>query len=368
MGLLSQIAGALGSSSTSTPTVRKPVFAVQFGSGSGDDWAHALTGFSTICGMAPFVDTATIDVASGTGPSSATGDSGSISAGYDDTSAGTIFTGKVEAVRYGVAGVTRVRVSKGAAPLSRLRLNQSYEQRSAADIVNDLTQKASVDTGSVEDGAKYPFYVIDDRRTAWQHIAALARSNGFAAYFTTDGKLNFGPVAEGQPVQTFTYGDDILGLQLTRAVPAAGQVTVTGEGAAGSKGSDAWNWLLKDVSAVKAQSGTGDVERLFSDGSVRSSDAAQAASDQIAAAVTADALSGWLLAPGSPDVTVGSTIALAGAPQDALNGNCIVERVHHRFRKNQGFTTLIHFTQSSQASGGGGGLLGSAVSAVKGLL
>jgi phage protein D len=264
-------------------------------------------------------------------------------------------------VRYGLEGVTRFSASTGAAALCRLRLNQSYEQSTAADIVNDLAQKASVDTDSVEDGVKYPFYALDDRRNGWQHIAALARNNGFEAFFSSEGKLNFKPIEAGDPVQTFHYGDDILSLHLISSVPLGGQVTVVGEGAAGSNGSDAWSWLLNDASSVTSQSGDGDPAKQVIDASLRSSDAAQTAAKSMAGVRGAAVLSGWILALGADAVTPGSTIEIDGAPQDALNGSCLVQRVQHRFSKRGGFTSLIFFTQ---AGAGGGGLIG----AVKGLL
>ncbi len=365
MGLISQIGAALFPAAAAAPAVRKPEFEVQFGSGSADDWAKALVGFSVESGFAPWVDAAEIYIASATGPSTAPKDTGSISAGYDDASTDVVFTGQVETVRYGIDGVTRVSATNGAASLCRLRLTQAYEQSSAADVVNDLAQRASVDTDSVKDGSSYPAFAIDDRRTAWHQIAALARNSGFFAYISSAGKLNFTSVDEGQPIQTFNYGQDILAMELTDAGPSAAQATVIGEGAAGSNGSDAWNWLLKDISSVKSQSGQGDAARLVSDGSLRSSDASQSAADSLAAIFTADTMKGWLLSAGAPAVTVGSTIEIAGAPQDTLNGRCIVQRVRHRYAKASGFLTLVHFTKSGAGGGdAGGGLL----SAVKGLL
>ena len=97
----------------------------------------------------------------------------------------------------------------------------------------------------------FPYYVVDDRRGAYAHIAALARKSGFLAYFTGEGKLTFAPYAGGQAVQTFAYATDILSLLVQDATPPVGAVTTVGEGAAGSHGSDAWSWPVKDPSSVK---------------------------------------------------------------------------------------------------------------------
>jgi phage protein D len=365
MSLIGDVASALFPSAVAAPSVRKPVCEVKFGGASSDEWAQALVGFSVESAAAPWVDAATVHVASARGPASAPGDAGHIKAGYDDASNDVVFTGRIETVRYGLDGITRIAAATGAALLARLRMNQGYEQVTAADIVKDLASKASVETDAVEDGATYAFYAIDDRRTAWDHIAALARRSGFRAFLSREGKLNFRPVEAGGAVQTFSYGGDVLALELTSAVAAAAGVTVVGEGAAGSNGSDAWSWLLKDPSAARAEAGDDASARLRTDASLRSLDASQAAADAMAAAVTGATLAGWLLTAGAPAVAVGSTIEIAGAPQPALNGVCVVDRVVHRFGKGQGFTTRIAFRQTGPGSAaGGGGLLDT----VKGLL
>lgn len=357
MGLIGQVASALFPSASAAPSVRRPRCEVRFGGSSADEWAQALVAFSVESGAAPWVDAATVYVASARGPASAPGDAGGIKAGYADASSDAIFTGSVETVRHGLDGVTRVGAATGAAALARLRINQGYEQQTAGDIVRNLASQVSVETDAVEDGASYPFYALDDRRSAWDHVAALARSHGFRAFFSPDGKLNFKPVEAGQPVQTFTYGEDVLALELTSAVPAAGGVTVIGEGAAGSNGADAWSWLLKDASPATAQAGDGAPPILRADASLRSADAARSAAEAVVAAVRGATLSGWLLTAGAPAVAAGSTIEIAGAPQQALNGVCLVDRVVHRFAKSGGFTTRIFFRQAGAGSGAGGGLL-----------
>lgn len=368
MGVLSQAASALFPSGASAPAVRKLVFEAQFGSGSKDDWTQALVAFSVEAGLAPFADVAEVRLATDRGPSCAPGDLGSLSAGFQDAASELLFTGQVDALRRGLAGMTRVLAVNGGALLSRLRVNQAYAQVTAGSIASDLAQQAGVDVDTTEDGATYAYYVIDDGRSAWQHIAELARKNGFLAWISAEGKLLFQPAVTGAPVQTFTYAQDILALNVMEATSPAGQVTVTGEGAAGSSGQDAWSWLVKDVSGVLAQAGSGDPRRIVSDGSLRSSDSAQKAADGIAAALQAEARSGWMLVPGAPAVTPGSSVQLEGVPQSDLNGEYLILRVQHKFDSSQGFTTLVYFTQSSQGGGAGPGGLGGLVGAVKGAL
>ena len=156
----------------------------------------------------------------------------------------------------------------------------------------------------------------------------------------------------------------MLALESFEAPPSAGAVTVIGEGAAGSQGSDAWSWLVKDPSGVTGSSGSGDPARLVSDPSLRSSDAAQGAADGIAAAAGAGASTARLLVTGAPKAVVGGAVAVSGAPDDSLNGTWVVRGLRHRYTKRGGFTTLLLLSKAGGGAGGLGGLAG----AIGGLL
>lgn len=366
--------------SESAPAVRRPVFEVSFGgggpaagglsaavgsvlgAGSADPWQAHVLAITLEAGLAPSVDALEIIVAVGAqAPQVAVGDTGSVSLGYADSAAELVFTGQVESVRHGVHGTTRIIATNGGAPLARLRLNQSYEQQSAGDIARDLASSAEVDTDTVENGVDLPFYVVDDRRNAYQHIAALARISGYLAGCTPEGRLRFAPFAGGQAVQTFTYGVDVLALDVTEAAPVVGAVTTVGEGAAGSQGADAWSWLVKDPAAVRGSAGAGAPERLVTRAALRSGAAAQSAAEGLANAAGQARVGGRLLVPGAPAVIVGSAIEITGAPQEALNGLFLVRQVRHRFAKGEGFTTVIDFNKADGGAAGGlgapGGLL-----------
>lgn len=346
----------LGSSS---PGFRRPTLEVSFGSGSADDWQQAIVSVMVELGLAPSADVVEVRLSgSSPAPDPAVGDSGSVSLGYEDSSPELVFTGQVEGVQHNIHGVTRITATNGGVALSRLRVNQSYEEQTAGQIASDLAQRAGVTTGTIQDGVSFPFYVIDDRRSAYQHIAALATKSGFVAYVNPDGDLDFGPLSETQAVQTFTYGEDILSLEVNQATPALGAVETIGEGAAGSQGKEAWSWLVKDPSSVTGSAGDGTPERQHSDPSLRNSDAAQSAADGMSNAAGLLNITGTLLVPGSPLVAVGITIEIASAPQNALNGACLVRRVRHQYTKRTGFSTLVGFSKTGEGGAGAlGGLL-----------
>jgi hypothetical protein len=366
--------GNIAINGDSVSAVRRPVFEVSFGSsgasgglsaavdlvqGADDPWARSVKVINVEAGLAPFVDVVTVDMAADEeAPQIALDDEGTISLGYNDSSAELVFTATVSDISYNVHDIQRVNGVNGGVSLSRLRINQSYEQQNAGDIVNDLVSQASVETDTIEDGVDFPFFVIDDRQNAYQHIATLARKSGYVAYFTTEGKLYFGPLITGQAVQTFTYGVDILSFQATQTAAAVDTFTVVGEGAAGSHGAEAWGWLVKDPVSVSAQAGDGSRQRIVPYAALRSAEAVQAAADGAVTAAALTAYTGRISVPGAPAVVVGSSIEIVEVPQDELNGSCLVMMVQHQYSKPGGFISLIDFGKSGDAGPGGaaGGL------------
>ncbi len=340
----------------SVPALRRPGFKVSFGSGSADDWKDALVSITVEVGLCPSVDHIEVILSGNSqAPSVSVKDTGSISLGYEDDSAMLVFSGEVESVRHDTQGTVRMTATNSGTTLAKLRVNQSYEQQSASDIVSDLAGQADADTGTVEDGIEFPYFVLDDRRSAYQHIDALAKKSGYLAYFSPEGELNFLPYTGGQSVQTFSYGLDILSLQLTESSPTIAQHTVVGEGAAGSQGSEAWSWLIKDPAPITGNAGDGEPARQSQDSSLRSAETIQSLANGVVQAAGLYQHFGKLLVPGAPAVTVGSTIEISEAPQDALNGQCLVRGVRHVYSKREGFTTLLTV---SKTDSGGLGILG----------
>lgn len=363
----------------SPAAVRKPTLTITFGAGAAeglgglaasvgsalgvnlgggaDPWQQHTVALNVESGLAPFVDVAVITVAlTPQTPAVALADSGVLALGYGDEDAKPVFTGKVAAIRRAGA-VQTIRLVNGGGDLARLRLNQSFEQQSAGAIVEAVAGLAAVTTDTVEAGGDYPYYLLSQGQNAYRHLAELARQNNFAAWFTTAGKLLFAPLTAGEPVATFTYGADLLAFQLNEALPVAG-VTVVGEGAAGSQGSKAWSWLVKDAAAVTSSAGDASAARLVSVPGLRTGNLVQSTATGLANFGSLGQVSGRLLVPGAPAVTVGSTIEVTAAPDPAANGRFLVQRVRHDFARYQGFTTLIHFAKAGEGGGGLAGVLG----------
>lgn len=322
------------------PAVRRPAFELSFGSATAAEWARAVVSVELETGLAPAVDALVVVLGTGA-PAVGVGDEGRVSLGYEGALE-SVFAGAVESVRRSLRQGTRLVAGNAGSALARTRVNQSFENQGAGDVVRELASRAGVDA-TVSAGIDLPFLVVDDRRSAWGHVAALAERSGYVAAVAPDGGVVFGPARQGPPVQTFTVGVDVLALAAAERTPLAGEVTVVGEGAAGSKGAAAWSRLVKDSRSVTATAGSGEPARLREDPALRSADAARTAATSLAAAAAAATAAGRVVVPGAPVVRPGDPIELAGAADPALNGVWRVRALRHRFAKREGFTTTIDF-------------------------
>jgi phage protein D len=346
---------ALSLSSAAPDGLRRPLTEITVGDESAERWTSYLLVCEAHCGLLPGVDRLRLTMAPG-GPRPAIDDTGQVALGYEDSGAEAVFRGRVSVLRDEAQGTYRVLLTNGGHQLAMTRANQSFEQQSAGDVVSALAGAAGVDTATVEAGIDLPFLALDDRRSALDQVASLARRSGYVAYFDESDALHFCAPAEAPPVQTFRYGVDVLALTVLESPGPIGSITVVGEGAAGSQGQDAWSWLVKDPASVTGNAGDGDPARLRTDRRLRTADAAQAAADGLLAIGGLLQTTGELLAPGAPLARVGTVIEIADAPVDALNGEALVTGVAHRFDKGGGFTSRVRFSMTG--AGGLGGLVG----------
>jgi phage protein D len=341
---------------SSPPAVRKPVYDIDFGA-SADDWRKVLISIELQLGLLPHVDLLRLTWAADAegSPDLAVGDTGSVKLGYDDEGSEAVFSGRVDRLRPTLDGRMIMEAVNGGADLARLRVDKAFEQQSAGDVVVDLTGQVGVDTASVSDGIKLPWLALDSGRHALAHVTELARRCGFPAYFDGDGALVFAEVPAAPPVASFSYGADLLRMEVDQRGDLGGGYQLYGEGAAGSQGDDAWCWLVKDPSSVKGEAGD-DPNRVLADRALRTGGAAADAANgaQQAAQFNHDTARLWV--PGCPFALPATTVSVAESPQDAMNGDWMVTGVVHQLARGRGFTSKLTVTR---AGGGGlGGLLG----------
>lgn len=361
--------------SSSNAAVRKPTAEISMGGGGGalggladaaglsgaqDPWLDRLVSIDIRQSLMPGVDTARIVIAPNADtPEVALNDEASVSLGYEDEGNEEVISGLVESLRYQTNGTRVLTLVSGAARLAKFRLNQSYDQQAAGDIVSDLCAQAEVETDTVESGIDLPYFVVDDRTNAMDVIYSLAKKCGYVCFFTSENALYFGPRDESQAVQSFNYGGDLISIQFSENNAAVENITVVGEGAAGAEGQDAWCWIIKDPAALKVEAGTGHHLRFYQDGSIRSGDAAQSSADGLLQHAGFTVFTGELCVPGAPLIKVGSNVEISSAPQEVLNGSFYVLGVHHHYSKKRGLISSVSFCRIVEAGLGGalGGLL-----------
>lgn len=246
---------------------------------------------------------------------------------------------------------TRVIGHSAVAALLRTTVDQTYEIKKAGEIVRDLADQAGVDVGTAEDGIAFPVYVVDGRRSVYYHMRDLADLCGFDLYVNADGKLVFEKFLNGKAVHVFEYARHIVELAVLQAPARAGKVEAWGESPAGSQSDESWAWLVKDFSASKGASGSGDPLLLVERPVLRTADAARTAADAALTAAQRRTLRGRLLSVGRPEVKLGDAIRLAGLPDQSLNKNYQVRSVVHRITKRGGFTTAVGFRAIDTGAG-----------------
>lgn len=269
-------------------------------------------------------------------------DEATIELGYADNGGLTqVMAGKVVTVEPNLT-TTCVAGYSGADALLRTFVEQTYEDKSAGDIVSDLADKAGLDVATAEDGTQFPVYVVDGRRSAYLHMHDLAELCGFDLYVNPEGELVFEKFVNGKTVHLFDAGKHIVGLDVLRTPALAGRVEAWGESPSGSEGEDAAAWLTTDFTDSKGTSGSGPL-LLLERPALRTRDAARTAADAALKRIQRRTLRGRLLTIGRPAVKLGDAIRLREMEDEALNTIFQVRNVTHRITKLGGFTTTIGF-------------------------
>ena len=261
--------------------------------------------------------------------------------GLTQVMAGTVVTVEPDLTTARVVGHCAVQA------LLRTFVDQTYESKTAGQIVSDLADKAGMDVATAEDGITFPAYVIHGRRTIYHHMRELADLCGFDLYINADGELVFEEFVSGNTVHVFEYTKHILELDVLQAPKRAALVEAWGESPTGSQGEEAWAWLTKDFSGSKGTAGSGDPKLLLERAALRTADAARTAAEAALTAIQRRTLRGRLLVTGQPQVKLGDAIRLRDVPNDALNETFQVRSVIHRITKIGGFTTTIEFRRIS---------------------
>lgn len=265
-----------------------------------------------------------------------------IELGYkDDQQLTKVMSGKVVSVEPNLT-TTRVIGYSAADILMRTTAEQTYETKSAGDIARDLASKAKIDVEAASAGINFPYYVVDGRRSLYQHLHDLAELCGFDLYLNHENKIVFESFFNGKFVHILEFGKHIIELEILRTPQRVGRVEAWGESPTGTQGNNSAAWLSRDFSGSRGQAGSGSLF-LFERSALRTRDAALLAAKAALTEIERRTLRGRVLMAGRPEIRLGDAIRLIGLPDNTLNGNYQVRNVTHRITKLGGFTTTVGF-------------------------
>jgi len=323
----------------------------------GDPWREHLLSLRLRRCLAPEADVLQLLVAAtATAPAVALADQGEVSLTGSDGADTLVFTGQVDGIHERASSVRLVTATNGSRDLAQARLNRSFEQQDAGEIIRALASELGLSSEAPANAPTLPRFVVDDRVSLYAHVARLAALSGFLACIGADGRVQVkDPAAGAEPTARIAYGVDVLDFTLGERTAQTAAVKVTGEGSAGDQGSDAWYWLRKDPSSNQSTAGSGTPLRTVSVGALRSADAVATLARAKLQRSSEAATRGWLLTAGQPQVAPGDNIELSGMPQSSLDGSHRVDEIIHEFDARRGYRSRLRVVNAG-AGGGTGGL------------
>jgi hypothetical protein len=260
------------------------------------------------------------------------GASAAVELGYGDDLE-TVLTGTVTSVERRQWGLV-VEGLAATVALSQAYLGRSYVTQSAADIVTDLVGGTSASTGEVSAPLQLSAYHVDERRSVWSHVCALARIAGCELSADGTGALNFRPPKSGSLDHSFRYGAELVAWDVGPRDTSGSDPSVVPFGAASEQGSDHWHVLLREPD------GGPPSDQTFVTAALRDRDGAQTYERSIRDGRSRRATGGAVLVGGDATVRAGDVVSLDDVP----GGNGAPLRVTaatHRLGGDSGFYTLM---------------------------
>ena len=293
----------------------------------------------------------------------AVGDDGQLELDGGDGSQ-KVLTGKISASQNDTHGL-RVTVSDAGAGLGALRPAATYEKQSAKDVIRALAGDAGVSIGSLDIDLPLAVYVAHQGRTAAEHIASLAVLGGALAVVNADNELDVFPRPGTSPDSALRYGREISQYQVTHAPGLSARRVALGSGPAGSATApDALRQTLGRLPDSPPDPGVGAVWQPAA--ILRAPSAAKNASQALESQLSVRAKRLRAVCFLIPALRPGQVIEVQDVPDGLDGGPWLVTAVRHQLRPGSGGRTV--FSGVSAGQGEAGSLLGSALSALGGLL
>lgn len=276
-----------------------------------------------------------------------------------------VFTGEIDSIRRDFESLRVFCINAGGL-LSRFRPAETYENVSAATVVNNLIDVMGIDAGDIEDGPDLAFYVADPTRTAWEHIARVAAWGGAMVRISAANSVEASIIDASQAEFALLYGREITSLHANKRTAATDAFVVAGEAGVGDTGSADVLRPTTDFFAGNRPNGPTRDKRWQFEPALRTAKSAGTAGSARQRQYTSNLDAGRFRAFLQPQLRSGSVIEIQQLPDGLLTEPIWLTRVEHELGPNVA-TTRVNFQQGGD-SFDPNALLGSLAGIVGGLL
>jgi hypothetical protein len=304
---------SLGGQTLKAPAAALAELRIDLGLGSAHDRFRALVGSASPAADAEIGADATVEL------------------GYDD-SLTTVLTGSVSAVERLHFGVLVEGLSATSA-LSKARVGRSYVSQSADAVIRDLVGSAGGTAGEVTASGDLAAYHVDERRSVWSHLRALALLAGCELSSDAEGKLVVRP-PKSAPVadHRLRRGADLIAWTVGTIAAGGEPPDVVPFGAASQQGAAKWHIVVREPEGRSPRTAT------LVPAAVRDRAGAETLADALRNASARRARGGTIVAVGDPAIRAGDLVQLEG-----VDGVAVLLRataVTHAFDRG-GFRTAL---------------------------
>ena len=252
----------------------------------------------------------------------------------------TVFQGTIESLEYTLNEVHAIACG-AQKDLIQTRIDETFIDQNAGDVVQSLAGKAGVQMGRVDQGIRLAKYHADGSATLFEHLQELARLCGVDVFTDDAGKVNFTKREAFTADYTLQYGINLLDARIRHGKSAVGAIEVVPESAASQEGDEASSWLVKNSRDIAAKEGDGGVRR-FSAALCTTKEAAETAAKAYQRDLQRRAVQGKVVIMGQPAACPGQVVELTDMPDSANDGYYEISGVEHALDAIRGFRSTLH--------------------------
>lgn len=257
-----------------------------------------------------------------------------------DGSGERVFAGTIQTLEYTLYEVHATAFG-AQKDLIHTRIDETFIDQSAGEVVQALASKAGVTLATVDPGIRLVKYHADGSATVFEHMHELARLCGVDVFTDQAGQVNFTKRQAFTPDYTLQYGVNLLEARIRHGKPAVDAVEVVPESAAGREGDEAGSWLVKAARDLAATEGEGGVRR-FSIALCTTRETAETAAKAYQRDLKRRAVQGRVVIMGQAAACPGQIVELLNMPDGVSDGCYEIGGVEHALDAIRGFRSTLH--------------------------